>query len=224
MTEKISILLLSIYMLFVRKGYAFTSVQTRNHFLNDMLGSMHSYRRFHTFKMLMQSRESSFSRTEVRKMKIEDLKKELRQRNLDVTGLRKDLMQRLLDDLDQMNHSNKVHANPLQTKHKTPREKIDLKQSISMFPDVQYILRYCGMSKHVVAQGSCGLILFNSFTEKEVWSGQMFFDNGESAPEAEMKGLLITIRNLLKIGVKHLIVQGYAQSVVLNQLQGNFGE
>jgi hypothetical protein len=128
-------------------------------------------------------------------------------------------MQRLLDHLEDITiDSSLTQKKKIKSKHmKNKKEKY-------ISPEMQYVLRYSGLSNHVDAKGSCGLILYNADTEKEVWSGYMFFQNGESAPEAEMKALLIAVRNLLKLGVKHLIIQGYAQSAVLNQLQGNFGE
>lgn len=238
MIQNIKYMILSAFMLSVRfkRGFAFTSLKTSQILT---FGALSSTRRtissrtfydpktcFYPSHLMMNIRDASSSssslsaltRTDIRKMKVVDLKNQLKARNLDDTGLRNDLMQRLLDHLED---TTSMPTSP-QTKNKSNPKNIKKEKYIS--PEMQYVLRYSGLSIHGDAQGSCGLILYNSDTEKEVWSGYMFFQNGESAPEAEMKALLITIRNLLKLGVKHLIIQGYAPSAVLNQLQGNFGE
>lgn len=222
---------MSVFMLSnrIRNGFAFTNLKPNRILAHEIpstttrrTSSSHYHRCYHQSQLMMNTRDVSTSsvltRTEVRKMKVADLKKQLKARNLDVNGLRNDLMQRLLDHLEDTTSDSSLNR---KTKIKSNHTKNKKEKYIS--PEMQYVLRYSGLSNHVDAKGSCGLILYNADTEKEVWSGYMFFQNGESAPEAEMKGLLIAVRNLLKLGVKHLIIQGYAQSAVLNQLQGNFG-
>ena len=213
----------------IRNGFAFTSLQPKRILTHEILSrrafSYHYHNRcYYQSQLMMNARDlSSMSssyhptRTEVRKMKVAELKQQLKARNLDVSGLRNDLMQRLLDHLEDTTIVSSLNPKDTKSNHRTTKKE----KYIS--PEMQYVLRYSGLSNHIDAHGSCGLILYNSDTEKEVWSGYMFFQNGESAPEAEMKALLITLRTLLKLGVKHLIIQGYAQSTVLNQLQGNFG-
>jgi len=182
--------------------------------------------------MALSRSSSSLTRTEVRSLRVAELKDELAARGLDTTGLKKDLLDRLLNDLSNITPSASASAsakyiqNYAREASKEPQQKSTGKPAklVDMIdPTILYVLRYHGMQHHPSATASCGLILYNSETEKIVWSGAQFYSAGESAQEAEMKGLSSGLNHLSKVGIKKLIIQGHAKGSTANQLQGHFG-
>lgn len=170
----------------------------------------------------------SLTRTGVRKMKVVDLRKELDLRGLDTQGLRKDLLDRLLEALPVNNPSPLTNPtlNP-KGSHASSFEELQQKSvqksKLCISPETLYVLRFHGQHHHISATSSCGLILYDSETEKEVWAGSRFYSTGESAQLAEVKALHATLPALSNVGVQKLIVQGHAGGTTIQQLQGNFG-
>ena len=194
-----------------------------------------------TFMHMSSTRSTSDSsnlpitRTEVRKMKVVELRQELEAQGLDTQGLRKDLLDRLLDALPATNKSGSSKSKSDEKREGTydlgaPNEKRKkIKQQststnkLHISSETLYVLRYHGQQHHTSATASCGFILYNSQTEKEIWSGSKFYSTGESAQRAEVKALLATLPALSDLGVQKLIIQGHAGGVTIQQLQGNYG-
>lgn len=173
---------------------------------------------------LMASRSSSsLTRTEVRRMRVAELREELKSRNMDTSGLKQDLMSRLLDEISKPSPQN-VDDNDKAQKTKKKKRKssgsIPLRERIDS--NTVYVLRFHGIMHYHFGKASCGLALYDSNTNKIVWNGALTYVTGESAQEAEMKTIRSILSNLIQIGVKRLIIQGDAKGSTVNQLQGNF--
>ena len=97
-------------------------------------------------------------------------------------------------------------------------------RGIDGWPHISKVISFFLLINNLnTALASCGLILYDSQTEKEVWSGSKFYSTGESAQAAEVKALLAALTALSDVGMKKLIVQGHAGGTTIQQLQGNFG-
>jgi ribonuclease HI len=168
---------------------------------------------------------SSLSRTSVRRMKVAELRNELQVRGLPTSGVKNELVSRLLEHLetnstrgrqekqhDQIISSVSRHGN----KDKAP-------STIILDPTTLYVLRFHGIQNHLSATSCCGLILYDSSNDREIWSGTQYYQSGESSNEAELTSLLLILSNLSKMGLKRLVIQGLAKGTTVNQLQGNYG-
>jgi ribonuclease HI len=154
--------------------------------------------------------EKHLSRTDIRKMRVAELREELKKRGLPIDGLRKDLVDKMLESLDNSKESQRVSRIPKPSSSK------------SLSNDNLYVLRFYGDSKHMTVSASCGLVLYDSETSKIKWEGRMYLRHGESAQEAEYVGLKYSLPLLYNLGLRKLIIQGNIKSTVVNHLQGNY--
>lgn len=145
------------------------------------------------------------SKTEVRKMRVSELRMELQCRGLPTDGLRADLVQNLLDAIS-ANVETKVDGNP------------NCSEVFSVKPNDMHVLRFKGESNHLAASASFGAILYNAETTKTIWKGRLYLRNGESTQEAEYVGLKQSLLSLQSLGVKQLILQGSNTSIVVKHL------
>lgn len=169
--------------------------------------------------------KGSLTRTEVRQMKVVDLRQELKARGLDTEGLRKDLLDRLLCTIPAVgNNMSTLLDAKLDDKQKKTNEKEKKKEpeKLKISPESLYVLRFKGQSHHLSATASCGLILYHAETEKKIWSGTKFFSTGQSAQLAEMNSIDTTLACFSKLGLQKLIIQGHAGGTTIQQLQGNY--
>ena len=145
------------------------------------------------------------SKTEVRKMRVSELRMELQSRGLPTDGLRADLVQKLLDALF-VNTETNVDGTS------------NGSGGFSIEPNDMHVLRFQGDNNHLAASASFGAILYNAETSKTVWKGRLYLRNGESRQEAEYVGLKQSILSAQNLGVNQLILQGSNTSTVVKHL------
>uniref|UniRef100_A0A7S3VAX5 RNase H type-1 domain-containing protein n=1 Tax=Chaetoceros debilis TaxID=122233 RepID=A0A7S3VAX5_9STRA len=187
------------------------------------------------------------NRTQVRKMRVAELRDEMQRLGLKTSGLRTELVNRLIDHLFGDNPSNprvkmnsKSNLKPIATTcnngdddnsdddddddddtrstTQTRSREYDIIE-----PSKQYVLRYAGHTKPLDATAACGLVLYDTITNRKVWEGTTYFNNAETTSLAE----LVSVRRALLLltgrhGLKNVIIQGHATSATLQQLQGTF--
>jgi len=173
---------------------------------------------------------SSWSRTSIRRMKVAELRRELDVLGLPTNGLKNDLVNRLLEYLDTCSLANgrnngkqneEMSTTKSLTEKKRDKPKVTIKMNLD--PTTLYVLRFHGIQHHLSATSCCGLILYDSSNDLEVWSGTQYYQSGESSNEAELTSLLLALSNLSKLGLQRVVIQGLAKGTTVNQLQGNYG-
>lgn len=172
------------------------------------------------------SSSSCLSRTSIRRMKVAELRSELEYRGLPTSGLKDELVRRLLEHLET---SNATQRHETTQKHENistvpgQNKKDRLSHKITFDPKTLYVLRFHGIQNYLSATSCCGMILYDSTNDREIWSGTQYYQSGDSSNEAELISLLLILSNLSKLGLKRLVIQGLAKGTTVNQLQGNYG-
>lgn len=145
---------------------------------------------------------TNLSRTAIRKMKVNELKKELDLRGLDTTGLRSVLVDRLLEGA-------------------LSRKALSTDDAVRFDTERLYVLRFRGHTNFTYGEAGVGFVLYDTESSKEAWSARLFFGREQSRFEAEYRGLVDGLQFLYDRGVRRLVLQS-DNEVLLKQLNGNF--
>jgi ribonuclease HI len=165
----------------------------------------------------------TFSKTEIKKMKVAELREHLANRGLATSGIRDALVVRMREAVFGADCDNALPQPPQhQLLHDERNTTGATTAPPTMFaPDRVYVLRFRGQASSYSIDSGVGLALYDAADEAEVWHGQKYFFHGPSKFEAEYEGVLIGLTVAWKNGVRKLIVQS-DNEVLLNQIRGDF--
>ena len=211
-------------------GISLIAASTMSAFLSRasslMMASRYSWARYSVAKNLRYQRSSSsalsssmnldetsvktFSRTDIGKMRVAELRENLESRGLDSSGVRDVLVIRMREavfgsDCDSERRSGSV-ATPLSPKFAHDRV---------------YVLRFKSHVARDFSDSGVGLSLYDASDEDEVWHGRKYFANALSHFETDYWGIMMGLDFAFENGVRKLILQGDSE-VLLNQICGSF--
>ena len=83
-----------------------------------------------------------------------------------------------------------------------------------------YTLYFDGCSKGNPGKSGAGAVIYD-IMNKEVWSNAVFVGNASTNNEAEYTGLLIGLREAVRMGVSDLLVRGDSQ-LIIRQMKGEY--
>jgi len=194
---------------------------------------------------------SSLSRTDIRRMRVADLRDELGRRGLSSSGLREALVARLLDAssptystressiLDEItsikptrrpssnststSNRNKMSAATVANESETEAKK-EPKSSIvtsQLSPEKTYVLRFDGGSRGNPGISGSGMVLYDADEGTEVWSGFHYLGDNHTNNEAEYSGVVEGLRCAHAMGARTIVIQGDSQ-LIIRQLEGTY--
>ena len=186
---------------------------------------------------------SLLSRTEIRRMRVADLREELGRRGMSTAGLREALVARLLDlnasgaaamAPTKRSRSSKGTSTPHRLDgdaHSLARSEESTSSSASvrsddsssrqLSPDETYVLRFDGGSRGNPGVAGAGMVLYDANTASEVWCGRSYIGDSYTNNEAEYTALLDGLRGAFSMGARHIVVQGDSQLIV-KQIEGEY--
>jgi ribonuclease HI len=193
---------------------------------------------------------SSLSRTDIRRMRVADLRDELGRRGLSSSGLREALVARLLDAsspstrensiLDGItsirptrrpssNTSNRskmsaaaVANNKGETEAKKESKSSTGTVTSQLSPEKTYVLRFDGGSRGNPGISGSGMVLYDADEGTEVWSGFHYLGDSHTNNEAEYTGVVEGLRCAHAMGARAIVIQGDSQ-LIIRQLEGKYG-
>lgn len=160
--------------------------------------------------------QTIFSRSQIHRMKIADLKLELERRNLDPFGTRKELIPRLMDTLllvDKKLVSGSTATTTTTVQTREPKYLVDSNRS--------YLLQVKGLSNLSSNGTGVGFILIDKEDPSTSWSGRKYLQGNRSVFEAEYSALVLAMRYALRRGCTDVTVQ-IDHDVIQQQLSGVF--
>ena len=194
------------------------------------------------------SSHSPLSRTEIRRMRVAELRDELCSRGLSSSGLRGDLAARLLDAaspssanssiLDEISPgrsrgratsnianigNRRMSAALLTDGDENEGEKKQRSSAVScrLSPEKTYVLRFDGGSRGNPGIAGSGMVLYDADEGTEVWAGFYFMGENYTNNEAEYTGILEGLRCAHAMGARSIVVQGDSQ-LIIRQLEGRY--
>ena len=170
------------------------------------LGTVYSKQGFSTLQSAKNMIDFPLlSSTDVRKMRVAELREHLQARELDVSGLKTDLVSRLLHSITLSKRKATMPA-----PHST--SKFDSNRT--------YLLRFSGFATKPTGISGCGLLLFDLESQTEVWCAREYYNgNSPTRLEAEFRGVASCLQFLHAHGVTMLILAS-DNSVLLGHLSG----
>ena len=98
-----------------------------------------------------------------------------------------------------------------------PKVKIASKTTEKIYPELEYKLQFDGCSKSNPGIAGAGAVIYKY--NKEISTKIQFVGNNSTNNMAEYTGLLIGIKEAIKLGIKELSVEGDSL-LVINQMTG----
>lgn len=98
-----------------------------------------------------------------------------------------------------------------------PKVKIASKLTEKIYPELEYKLQFDGCSKSNPGVAGAGAVIYKY--NKEISTKIQFVGNNSTNNMAEYTGLLIGIKEAIKLGIKELSVEGDSL-LVINQMTG----
>ena len=98
-----------------------------------------------------------------------------------------------------------------------PKVKIASKTTEKIYPELEYKLQFDGCSKSNPGVAGAGAVIYKY--NKEISTKIQFVGNNSTNNMAEYTGLLIGIKEAIKLGIKELSVEGDSL-LVINQMTG----
>lgn len=83
-----------------------------------------------------------------------------------------------------------------------------------------YTLYFDGCSKGNPGKSGAGAVIYD-IMNKEVWANAVFVGNASTNNEAEYTGLLVGLREAVRMGVSDLLVRGDSQ-LIIRQMKGEY--
>lgn len=85
----------------------------------------------------------------------------------------------------------------------------------TVFPTLDYILRFDGCSKGNPGLAGCGAAIYHD--NDEIWAGYMYVGDNSTNNHAEYAGLILGLQQALEMNIVSLAVEGDSQ-LVINQM------
>ena len=150
-------------------------------------------------------------RSAVHRMRVADLRMELRHRRQDTSGTKKELVPRLLQvlTLDNMQHG--------ELEDLVPATDAD----VPLDPSKRYILQVKGLSSLSSNGTGVGLLLIDEQDPSVYWEARKYLQGNRSVFEAEYSALVVAMRYALRRGASHLVVK-MDHDVIQQQIMGTF--
>lgn len=166
------------------------------------------------------------TKTDVRKMRVAELRELLKSRAMDATGLKQVLVDRLISAMDApIQNNNKITIKD----ESSPPLHIDEDSSAATMksPPIfnstrMHMLRFAGYSNKQTCEAGLGLILYDVETQNELWCARRYyrFDRHDNQRfEFEFHGLTSCLNFLYAHGVNKIIL-ATGSDVVFHQLNG----
>jgi len=152
------------------------------------------------------------TRTEIRRLKLADMREELAKRGLDTTGTRPILMERLLDTVDKVSEKGVK---------KIRKETSSEEGCPPLDPQRTYVLRIKGHSKLSYNSSGIGLVLYDAHNVREVWVARKYFPRNYSLFEADYRASILGLQCALEQGARKIVIQT-DNNVMIKQVQGEY--
>lgn len=170
------------------------------------------------------------TKTDVRKMRVAELRELLKSRGMDATGLKQVLVERLISAMDApIRNQIEITSKSTSTSEPAPAPlPMDEDSSATMkSPPIfdstrMYMLRFAGCSNKHTGETGLGLLLYDVETQTEVWCARRYYRfEGQNSNrfEVEFQGLTACLNFLHAHGVNKLIL-ATDSDVVFKQLTG----
>ncbi|CAM9771076.1 unnamed protein product [Discosporangium mesarthrocarpum] len=177
---------------------------------------------------------ASLTRTQIRRMRVLDIRSELEERGVDSEGTKPQLVERLIMANEGSSlregekKSFKDKKGGLRLGPGDGRGKGEGKQGIcegvySAGPG-RYILQFDGGSRGNPGPSGAGAVIFrvdDNGDRTEVWSTTLWVGDSSTNNQAEYSGLIAGLEVAERMGVKELVVEGDS-NLVVQQMKGNF--
>jgi ribonuclease HI len=162
------------------------------------------------------------TRTTVRRMRVDDLRGELSQRELETTGRRSVLESRLIEALEQ---EGLLSAQMTRTNNSRPtrpscKQEFPLAEGKQIEPTRTYRLRVIAkVATFSIVESGAGMLLFDSQNSEEVWAARQYFGTKRSSFEATYCALVMALRHCRDQGVRKIVLE-LSNDIMVDQLTG----
>jgi ribonuclease HI len=168
------------------------------------------------------------TKTDVRKMRVAELRELLKSRGMDATGLKQVLVERLISARDAPIRNQSKRTSTGKSEPPPPPLRMDEDSSAMMksppiFDSTRtHMLRFAGYSNKHTGETGLGLLLYDVETQTEVWCARRYYrfdgHNGNRF-EVEFQGLTACLNFLHAHGVNKIIL-ATDSDVMFKQLTG----
>ena len=86
-------------------------------------------------------------------------------------------------------------------------------------PHFDYILRFDGGSRGNPGPSGCGAVIY--YNNDEIWTDHLFISEKQTNNYAEYMGLIIGLKQALKMNITHILIEGDSL-LVINQLTNKY--
>lgn len=175
--------------------------------------------------LLATSSPSALTRTQIRRMRVEDIRRMLADMQQDTLGKKPELVDRLISVTEsstccQEETTDAVDPPTTGTLRERLRRKID--------PSKWYLLQFDGGSRGNPGHSGAGAVIYSvsrcpegTRALQEVWCSSIFVGEERTNNEAEYSGLIAGLEAAQDLGIKCLEVEGDS-NLVIQQIKGAY--